>query len=75
MRSLRSAALAALGLLTVATAASAADKPATLPVADPPAVLGEAYVAEGVTYVPAGFGVCGIRHRIGGHPYRTPGLG
>ena len=53
MRSLRSAALAALGLLAVATAASAKDKPAALPVADPPAVLGEPYVAEGVTYVPA----------------------
>lgn len=53
MLSLRSAALAALGLLAVATAASAKDKPAALPVADPPAVLGEAYVAEGVTYVPA----------------------
>lgn len=52
MRSLYSAALAVLGLLTAA-AVAAADKPAALPVADPPAVLGEPYTAAGVTYVPA----------------------
>ncbi|MDP3675514.1 MAG: SPOR domain-containing protein [Novosphingobium sp.] len=52
MRSLRSAALAALGLLALATAAPAKDRPTALPVADPSAVLGEPYVAAGVTYVP-----------------------
>lgn len=52
MRSLLSAALVAFGVLAAATAL-AADKPAALPVADPPAVLGEAYTADGVTYVPA----------------------
>ena len=53
MRSPRSAALAALGLLAATSAAFAADKPAALPVADPPAVLGEPYSVDGATYVPA----------------------
>lgn len=53
MRSLHSAALSALGLLALAAAAPAKDKQAALPATDPPAVLGDPYVAEGVTYVPA----------------------
>ena len=53
MQSPRSAALAAFAALTAFSAAWAADKPAALPVADPVAVLGEPYTAEGVTYSPA----------------------
>ena len=53
MKSLRSAVLTAFCGFAVATSAVAAQKPAALPVADPPAVLGEAYTAGGVTYVPA----------------------
>ena len=53
MKSLRSAALAAFCGFAAASSAFAAQKPAALPVADPPAVLGEAYTTGGVTYVPA----------------------
>jgi rare lipoprotein A len=53
MRSPRNAALVALGLLAAASGAAARDKPASLPATDPPAMLGEAYVTDGVTYVPA----------------------
>ena len=53
MRSHRSAALAAFAALTALSGAWAADKSAALPVADPVAVLGEPYTAEGVTYAPA----------------------
>lgn len=53
MRSLRNAALAAFAALAAATGAGAANKPSSLPIADPSAVLGEPYTADGVTYIPA----------------------
>lgn len=53
MRSPRNAALAACAALAVSSATLAADKSSALPVADPVAVLGEPYSAEGVTYTPA----------------------
>ena len=53
MLSLRSAALAATAGLFAVTGAWAADKPTGLPIADPPAVLGEPFTAAGVTYIPA----------------------
>ena len=53
MRSLRNAALAAFAALAASTGAMAADKPTGLPIADPPAVLGDPYTADGITYAPA----------------------
>ena len=53
MRSLRNAALAAFAALAATTGAWAADKPTGLPIADPAAVLGEPFTAEGVTFTPA----------------------
>ena len=53
MRSPHNAALAAFAALAVSSATWARDNPPALPVADPVAVLGEAYSAEGVTYIPA----------------------
>ena len=53
MRSHRSAALASFAALAAFSGASAADEPAASPVADPVAVIGEPYIAGGVTYTPA----------------------
>ena len=53
MQSLRNAALAVFAALTAFSGAWAAEKPVSLPVADPVAVLGEPYDAGGVTYTPA----------------------
>ena len=54
MRLLRNAALTAFAALAASTGAMAAtDKPTGLPIADPPAVLGEPYTADGVAYAPA----------------------
>ena len=49
----RNAALVGFAALTLTTAAWAADKPTGLPIADPPAVLGEPYSVDGKTYSPA----------------------
>ena len=53
MQSLRNAALTAFAALAVTPGAWAADKPTGLPIADPPAVLGEPYMADGIAYAPA----------------------
>ena len=59
MRSLRNTALAAFAAVVATTgpastgALAAADKPTGLPIADPAAVLGEPYTADGVIYAPA----------------------
>ena len=49
---LRNAALAAFAVVA-ASGAWAADKPTGLPIADPPAVLGDPFWIDGVTYLPA----------------------
>ena len=58
MQSLRNAALTAFAAVVItigaaSTGAWAADKPTGLPIADPPAVLGEPYTADGIAYTPA----------------------
>ena len=58
MQLLRNAALAAYVALAAASGSAAsdaatADKPTGLPIADPPAVLGDPYMADGKTYAPA----------------------
>ena len=53
MRSLRNAGLTAFAALAATAAGAAADKPSGLPIADPVAVLGEPYTAEGIVYAPA----------------------
>lgn len=49
----RNAARAGFAALALTTSAWAADQPTGLPIADPPAVLGEAYSVDGKTYSPA----------------------
>ena len=53
MRLLRNAALTAFAALAASTGAWATDKPTGLPIADPAAVLGEPYAADGAVYTPA----------------------
>ena len=53
MRSLRNAALTAFAALAASASTAAADKPSGLPIADPVAVLGEPYTADGIVYAPA----------------------